>query len=43
MAESVARFEAYNKADDIEEYFEQVELFFEVHQIPSGKKVAHFK
>ena len=41
MAKSIARFEAYNEADDIEEYFERVELFFEVHQIPSGKKVAH--
>ena len=41
MADSVARFEAYNEQDDIEEYFERLELFFEVHHIATGKKVAH--
>ena len=42
MAESIARFEPYNEGDDIEEYFERIELFFKVHKIASGKKVAHF-
>ena len=42
MAESIAWFEPYNEGDDIEEYFERIELFFEVHKIASGKKVAHF-
>ena len=41
MTEPIARFEPYNEGDDIEEYFERVELFFEVHKIASGKKVAH--
>jgi len=41
MADSVAHFEAYNEQDDIEEYFERLELFFEVHRIATGKKVAH--
>ena len=40
-SESIARFEPYNEADDIEEYFEWLELFFEVHKITAGKKVAH--
>ena len=42
MAESIARLEPYNEGDDIEEYFERMELFFEVHKIALGKKVAHF-
>ena len=42
MAGSIARFEAYNETDDIEEYFEWVELFFRVHQIPSGKESSTF-
>ena len=42
MAESIARFEPYNEGDDIEEYFERIELFFEVHKIASRKIVAHF-
>ena len=41
MAKSIARFEAYNENDDIEEYFERMELFFDVHKIESGKRVAH--
>ena len=41
MAEPIARFEAYNETDDIEEYFERVELFFEVHKVATAKKVAH--
>ena len=40
MTEPIARFEPYNE-DDIEEYFEHVELFLEVHKITSEKKVAH--
>ena len=42
MAESIARFEPYTEGDDNEEYFERIELFFEVHKIALGKKVAHF-
>ena len=42
MAESIARFEPYNEGDDIEEYFERIELFFEIHKIASGKKLPIF-
>ena len=41
MTEPIARFVPYNEGDDIEEYFERVELFFEVYKIASEKKVAH--
>ena len=41
MSESIACFEPYNEGDDIEEYFERLELFFEAHKISAGKKVAH--
>ena len=41
MATSIARFEAYNEGDDIEEHFEWVELFFEVHKIATAKNVVH--
>ena len=41
MIELIACFEPYNEGDDVEGYFERVELFFEVHKIASGKKVAH--
>ena len=41
MAESIAQFEPYNENDDIEEYFERAELFFEVHKVATAKKAAH--
>ena len=41
MSESIACFEPYNEGDDTEEYFEWVELFFEVYKISAGKKAAH--
>ena len=42
MSESIACFEPYNEGGYTEEYFKRVELFFEVHKISAGKKVAHF-
>lgn len=39
MAESFVRFAQYNESDDIEEYFERLELFFQVHGIGAGKKL----
>ena len=41
MTELIAHFEPYSEGDDIEGYFERMELFFEVHKIASEKKVAH--
>jgi len=41
MADPVAHFEAYIEQDNIEEYFERLELFFEIHRIMTGKKVVH--
>ena len=41
MSESIARFKSYNEGDNIEKYFEQVELFFKVCKISAGKEVAH--
>ena len=41
MAESIACFEPYNEGDDIEQYFEWVKLFFEMHKFSAEKKVAH--
>ena len=41
MTEPIARFKPYNEGDDIEEYFDHMELFFEVHKIASEKKVVH--
>jgi len=31
MANSIAQFETYNKVDDVEESFERLKLFLEVH------------
>ena len=39
MAEPFVRFEQYNELDDIEEYFERLELFFQVHGVANEKKV----
>ena len=42
MAESIVRFEPFNEGDDIEEYFERIERFFEIHKIASEKKLPIF-
>ena len=39
MAEPFVRFEQYNELDDIEGYFERLELFFLVHGVANEKKV----
>ena len=39
MTEPFVHFEQYNKSDNIEEYFERLELFFQVHGVEGDKKV----
>ena len=39
MTEPFIRFEQYNECDDIEEYFEQLQLFFQMHGVEGDKKV----
>ena len=41
MTEPFVRFEQYNKSDNIEEYLERLELFFQVHGVERDKKVPH--
>ena len=41
MANPIACFETYQEADDIKEYFERLELFFEVQKVVNDSKVAH--
>jgi len=41
MANPIARFDTYDKADDVEEYFKHLDLFFEVHKVANDSKVAH--
>ena len=41
MSESIAHFDRYNEGDDIEEYFERLEFFLEVHKISAGEEVVH--
>ena len=43
MSEYIAHFKPYNEgeSDDTEEYFKQVELFFEMHKISAGKKIVY--
>ena len=39
MNEPFIHFEQYNECDDIEEYFEQLQLFFQMHGVEGDKKV----
>ena len=41
MTEPFIRFEQYHESDDIEEYFERLELFFQAHGVAAEKKVPH--
>ena len=41
MAQVTVKFEAYSETDDIEDYFERLELFLTVNNIEDEKKVAH--
>ena len=39
MTEPVVRFEQYHESEDIEEYFERLELFFQAHGVERDTKV----
>ena len=41
MAQVTVKFEAYSETDDIEDYFERLELFLTVNNVEDEKKVAH--
>ena len=41
MAQSVVKFEPYKESDDIEDYFEQLEMFFAMTGVKEDKQVAH--
>ena len=43
MANPIARFETYQEANDVEEYSEQLELFFEVQKVANDSKVAQYQ
>ena len=41
MAQSAGKFEPYKESDDIEDYFERLEMFFAVTGVKEEKQVAH--
>ena len=41
MAQSAVNFEPYKESDDIEDYFERLELFFAMTGVKDEKQVAH--
>jgi len=41
MAQSEVKFEPYKESDDIEDYFERLELFFAVTGVKDEKHVVH--
>ena len=41
MAVSVIRFEPYNEVEDIEQYFERLEMFLMANGVKDDKKVGH--
>jgi len=41
MAQVPVKFEPYDDLDDIEDYFERLELFLTINSVADNKKVAH--
>ena len=41
MAQSAVKFEPYKESDDIEDYFERLEMFFAMTGVKEEKQVAH--
>jgi len=41
MAQSAGKFEPYKESDDIEDYFEKLEMFFAVTGVREEKQVAY--
>ena len=41
MAVSVIKFEPYEENEDIEQYFERLEMFFTANSVSDEKKVSH--
>ena len=41
MAQVPVKFKPYNELDDIEDYCEQLKLFFTANQVADDKKAAH--
>ena len=41
MAQSAVKFEPYKESDDIQDYFERLEMFFPVTGVKEEKQVAH--
>ena len=41
MAQSAVKFEPYKDSEDIEDYFERLEMFFAVTGVKEEKQVAH--
>ena len=41
MAQSIGKFEPYKESDDIEDYFERLEMFFAMTGVKEEKQVAN--
>ena len=41
MAQVSVKFEPYDDSDNIEDYFEQLQLFFTMNGVEEDKQVAH--
>ena len=41
MAVTAIKFEPYNEAEDIEQYFERLEMFLLANDVRDNKKVGH--